>query len=205
MDEQRIAEQVHAALYSTSKEQQEAAVTAHYAFGCTFHDPLVAVAGMSAILAQFRALTWLPAIHSAVSSVHHFIRTSPFDDRDHNHDTDRDTDLECISGSALQGTAHHDRTARDGTTARDGAVVVVVVDAVVTFVLVPGLVRLPLRILSHFEFDRSRRIVCHDDVWSLREALAAWPLGLGSLYDLWRRVNGAVSTAAIVGLVRLLA
>ncbi|ORY52294.1 hypothetical protein BCR33DRAFT_733050 [Rhizoclosmatium globosum] len=53
----------------------------------------------------------------------------------------------------------------------------VVIDAVVTFTLVPFLPQylsnITLRILTHLTFDASGRVISHEDVWSFSEALGS--------------------------------
>ncbi|KAL2918447.1 hypothetical protein HK105_201848 [Polyrhizophydium stewartii] len=80
---------------------------------------------------------------------------------------------------------------------RTDLVDVIVVDSWVTFTLVPGLVKLPIRFISKFEFDEHQRVYRHEDIWSVRDVLANLPIGLGWVYGVFRKINGAVSSVAI--------
>lgn len=74
----------------------------------------------------------------------------------------------------------------------------VVIDATISFHIVPGVWKLPLRVISTFEFGGvDGRLVKHEDIWSIRDSIGEI-IGLGWLYESSRRIFGQLSSIVLI-------
>ena len=66
------------------------------------------------------------------------------------------------------------------------------IDAVATYHVLGGLIKLPLRTLSRLEFDeRGSKVIVHEDVWSLADLFSRLSV-IGFVYSLFRSGLGAL-------------
>ncbi|KAJ3294562.1 hypothetical protein HDU79_010764 [Rhizoclosmatium sp. JEL0117] len=170
------AKEIHASVYSTSREHKASVISAYYAPRSTFNDPLVSVQGLHAVTQQLMFIALFPAVKSRISHV---------------------------SWTHL-GTGEPEPELSESGCRTE----LVVIDAVVTFTLVPFLPQylsnITLRILTHLTFDASGRVISHEDVWSFSEALgSAFNGSVIHLVDAFRKTNGYVSTILIEYLIAI--